>query len=241
MAMARKEPFLGRFYDRFDLVFVVTVATVALLLLVDLNQAEGFAELLAIIVTILTATTLLLSVVAAGVGRRGMRLAWITVVLTVGGSIVAAFSPGEVGVHGGLLWLFLVVAAPVVTLKRLVRHRIVTIETVLGAVSVYLLMAVSATYLFLFLDSFGGVDGRFFGQPEPTTVFMYFALVTITTLGYGDFSPVTVFGRAAAAWVAIIGQIYLVVVIARMVTMFTRKEETSGDSDPGDSDPGTGD
>ncbi len=234
--MIEKTHIADRFYDRFDLVFIVTVATVTLLLLIDLDQGHGVSEFLAVTVTILTAAMLVLSVMAAGVGRRGLRFTWITVALTVSGSIVAAFAPGGVEGHGGLLWLTLVVAAPVLVLRRLVRHRVVTIETVLGAVSVYLMMAVSATYLFLFIDAMGQSGGRFFGHGEPTTVFMYFSLVTITTLGYGDFAPVGVFGRAAAAWIAIIGQIYLVVVVARMVTMFSGTVPSTSDPDPDDGD-----
>jgi hypothetical protein len=50
---------------------------------------------------------------------------------------------------------------------------------------------------------------------------MYFSLVTITTLGYGDLSPVTEAARAAASATAIVGQIYLVFVVARMVGLYT--------------------
>jgi hypothetical protein len=220
--MARHEPVIGRYYDRFDLLFLVTLATVALLLLVDLNQQQGLFEILSIIVTVLTAVTLVLAVAAAGIGRRGLRLAWIAAVSTVALSVAALFLPMSTYSGGGLVWLLLVVAAPVVALKRLVRHEQVTFETVLGAVSVFLLMAVAGTYLFLFIDAIGTSDGgRFFGHPEPTTVFMYFSIVTITTLGYGDFAPTEVMGRAASAWIAISGQIYLVVVVARMVAVFS--------------------
>ena len=53
-------------------------------------------------------------------------------------------------------------------------------------------------------------------------MFTYFSLITITTVGYGDFDPAGVFGRAAAAWEAVIGQIYLVVVVARLVSLLRR-------------------
>ena len=53
--MAKDNPAPTRFYDRFDLLLVVATITVALLLLVDLNQDTGIYELLAITVTILTA------------------------------------------------------------------------------------------------------------------------------------------------------------------------------------------
>ncbi len=233
--MPKTDTTTGRFLDRFDLLFIVTVVTVALLLLVDLDQQSGFSAFLAVTVTILTAATLLLAVAAAGIERRGLQLAWFAAGLTVVASIAAAFLPEVNAVHGGLLWLLLVIAAPIIALKRLMNHKEVTVETLLGAVSVYLLLAVAGAYLFLFIDALGIDGGRFFGESQSTTVFMYFSLVTATTLGYGDFAPAGVLGRAAAVWVAVIGQIYLIVVIARIVTLFTparrRGESGSGDGD----------
>lgn len=210
-----------KLYDRFGALFVVTVATVALLLLVDLNQDQGLAEVLSLVVTMLAAATLFLAVAVAGVGQLGRRVTLVLIALVIGAAILSLVFTTVPNGHGGLLWLMLVVAAPVIALKRLMQHQKVTAETLLGAVSVYLLMALAATYLFLFIDTFVATSGRFFGQEEPTTVFAYFSLVTITTLGYGDFEPVGVFGRAAAAWEAVIGQIYLVVVVARLVTLFS--------------------
>lgn len=218
--MTDEESPLHLLYDRFDLLFAVTVATVALLLLVDLDQDEGLAELLSLTVTVLAAATLFLAVAAAGVGRRGRRIAAAVIGLSVVAAIASAlFSDVQSG-HGGIIWIVLVVAAPVVALRRLMQHRKVTAGTLLGAVSVYLLIALAATYLFLFIDTFLMGSGRFFGQEEPTTVFAYFSLITITTVGYGDFDPVGEFGRAAAAWEAVIGQIYLVVVVARLVSLY---------------------
>jgi len=234
--MARRDPTQNKYYDRFDLLLAVSVVTVALLLLVDLDQGEGFAELLAVTVTILTAAMLMLAVGAAGVGRRGRRFAWVTVAITVSASVAGALFPFGEFAHGGLLWLILVVSAPVVALRRLMHHKVITAETLLGAVSVYLMMAIAGTYLFLFIDTFGGSAGQFFGSPQPTTVFMYFSLVTATTVGYGDFAPVQVAGRAAAGWVAVIGQIYLVVVVAYIVALYTSARTGELDSAPSDDD-----
>ncbi|MCJ7780726.1 MAG: ion channel [Acidimicrobiia bacterium] len=234
--MAETDPTTRRSFDRFGLLFIVTVVTVGLLLLIDLDRETGLAEVLAVAVTVLTAATLLLAVAAAGIGRRGFRFAWIAAGLTVAASIGAALTRQPGVNQGGLLWLILVFAAPVIALRRLMHHSEVTGETVLGAISVYLLIALAATYLFLFIDtSFGGSD-RFFGEPEPTTVFAYFSLVTIATLGYGDFAPVAVAGRAAAVWEAVIGQIYLVVVVARIVTLYSGHNRHISDSLSGDDD-----
>lgn len=234
--MAENDSTTRRYYDRFDLLFIVTVVTVGLLLLVDLDQDSGLAEVLAVAVTILTAATLLLAVAAAGIGRRGFRFAWIAAGLTVAASIGAALTQQSEINQGGLLWLMLVFAAPVIALRRLMHHREVTGETILGAISVFFLIALAATYLFLFIDTSFGGSARFFGEPESTTVFAYFSLVTIATLGYGDFAPVAVAGRAAAVWEAVIGQIYLVVVVARIVTLYSGHNRHISDSLPGDDD-----
>ena len=234
--MAKDNPAPTRFYDRFDLLLVVAAITVALLLLVDLNQDTGIYELLAVTVTILTALMLLLAVGAAGVGRRGRRLAWIAVGVTLLASVTGSFLSITAVTHGGYLWLVLVVAAPSVTLRRILHHREVRPETILGTISVYLLMAIAGTYLFLVVDASGLAGDHFFGTEESTTVFMYFSLVTLTTLGYGDFSPVGVVGRAAAAWVAVIGQIYLVVVVAYVVAVYTAARARRRDSGPPDDD-----
>jgi hypothetical protein len=231
---ARHDP-LARLYDRFDLLFYVTVVTAGLLLVVDLQQ-DGWTEILSVTVTGLTATMLFLAVAAAGVGRRGRRL-----VLIIGGIGVLAsvasllFSRGESD-FVGLAWLLVVVAAPVVALRRLMEHVSVTYQTILGALSVFLLLGIAATYTFLFIDRLMSGSDRFFGSPEPTTVFTYFSFVTITSLGYGDFAPVGVVGRAAAAWEAVIGQIYLVVVVARLVTLYSGGRLLPGRSGQGEDD-----
>jgi hypothetical protein len=234
--MTKTDPTKNRYYDRFGLLLAVSAVTVALLLLVDLDQGEGWAELLAVAVTLLTSTLLIVAVRAAGLGGRALRLAWITVGITSLASVARLLMPNAEAGHGGFIWLVLVIAAPIVALRRLMHHREVTSETVLGAVSVFLLMAIASTYLFLFIDASGLSADGFFGEPQPTTVFMYFSLVTITTLGYGDFSPVGVVGRAAASWVAVIGEIYLVVVVAYIVALYTmaprrRHDPTLSDDD----------
>jgi len=212
---------LHRFYDRFDLLFYVTVATVALLLLVDLDQDQGFSELLSFAVTLLAAAALFLAVAAAGVAARGRRITLFLIgAVFVAGIFSALFSDVPNG-HGGFLWLALVVAAPIIAIRRLMQHEKVTANTLVGALSVYLLIALAATYFFMFIDTFLSGSGRFFGQEEPTTVFTYFSLITITTVGYGDFDPAGSVGRAAAAWEAVIGQIYLVVVVARLVALYS--------------------
>ena len=52
---------------------------------------------------------------------------------------------------------------------------------------------------------------------DPVTELLYFSLVTITTLGYGDISPVAPFARISAGFEAAMGTLYIAVLVARIV------------------------
>jgi hypothetical protein len=113
-------------------------------------------------------------------------------------------------------------------------QRFVTSDTLRGAIAVYLLLAVAFNYAFLSLHGMTG--DLFFDTPEPTTAFMYFSLATITTVGYGDLSAVTELGRFLASAEALTGQVLLVVVVARLVSLYGlpnkgRLVPTENDSD----------
>ena len=57
------------------------------------------------------------------------------------------------------------------------------------------------------------------GEPV-IAVYTYFSFVTLTTLGYGDVAPVAPFARALAYAEAMMGQIYLTVIVARVVALY---------------------
>ena len=101
--------------------------------------------------------------------------------------------------------------------RRLLSHERVSRATLAGAIAAYLLIAIAFTYLFLYVDAVE--SGEFFAGKvdEPSTSFMYFSLVTLATLGYGDLSPVTDTGRLLAVGEAVLGQVYLVTFVALLV------------------------
>ena len=226
---ARSKP--TRFYDRFAALFLTVSMTVGLLLLVDISSASsGWSEALAILVTVLTGLMLLLAVNASGARHRVVVVSRVVVAATVVAAVLSALAGAGTG-SVGIVWVLLIIATPFLVLHRVLEHTEVTSETLFGAVSVYLLVAVAGTYVFLLIQVLSG--NEFFGSEQPTTAFMYFSLVTISTLGYGDLSPVTEVPRAAASTLAVVGQIYLVVVVARLVSMYagTRRTERGERSD----------
>jgi voltage-gated potassium channel Kch len=98
----------------------------------------------------------------------------------------------------------------------------VNAQAILGVVCVYLLLGLSFMLAFSVI---GRVQGGFFAEQADwtTSELVYFSYVTLTTLGYGDFTPATDVGRYAAVIEAIIGQVFLVVIVARFVSLWGRE------------------
>ena len=208
------ERFAARPLDSYLSLLVLISLTIFLMGVVDIGSLHsGWAEAAALMVTALVGGVLILAVHTSG-GRA--RLSIIVVAITLGASVLTAisgFSP-----RFGLLWLLLVVAAPIVVMRRLLQHDRVTNETILGAICAYLLIGLAYTFLFIGIDQAGST--LFFGNEEPTTAFMYFSLVTMTTLGYGDLAPATEVARIVSASEAVVGQVFLVVLVARLVALY---------------------
>lgn len=112
--------------------------------------------------------------------------------------------------------------AGVAILRQIVRSAIVTLDTVLGGVVVYLLIGLQFLVLyslteFLQPGSFAGVEAIEVVGGQGIPDLLYFSFVTLTTLGYGDIRPVGEIARTLAFMQAVIGQLYLTVLIAWLV------------------------
>lgn len=97
----------------------------------------------------------------------------------------------------------------------------VTVELINGAIAVYLLLGIVFAYLFGTLHtldpaSFSGVVA---GAGHAAERFYYFSIVTLTTLGYGDIVPLKYTARGLSTLEATLGQVYLTVLVARLVGM----------------------
>ena len=104
-------------------------------------------------------------------------------------------------------------------LSFIFRQDEVTFNVINGAVVVYLLVAVMWAFLFRLIETLqpGSFAIESSVVQESRLLFFYYSFVTITTLGYGDVTPVTDVARSFAFLEAVVGQIYLVVLVARLV------------------------
>lgn len=100
----------------------------------------------------------------------------------------------------------------------------ITTDRTAGAISVYLLLGllwsmaygvVSATDP----EAFKGLEPFTLDQSGAQLDYIYFSFVTLTTLGYGDISPVAPLAQTLAWFEAVVGQLFLAVTIARLVSL----------------------
>jgi len=149
--------------------------------------------------------------------RRAAGVALFVALLLAG---VAAL----VGVHPGMLVFSATAVVNAVTivvilggLVRLVQEDGVGLQTVFGALAIYLLVGLA--FGFLIGAAAVGVSGDYFAQGTDgvQSQRVYFSFTVLTTTGFGDLTARTAPGRALAVLEMLIGQLYLVTVIATLV------------------------
>jgi voltage-gated potassium channel len=118
------------------------------------------------------------------------------------------------------LTLVLVGLTPLVLASRLVRNPEVTGQSLIGAACVYLLMGLFFALIFSLTAYVTG--SPFFASLSHPSLgdYIYFSYITITTVGYGDLAPATTLGRMLAVTEAMTGQLYLVTVVALLVSNY---------------------
>jgi hypothetical protein len=175
---------------------------------------------------LLTASMLLVVVVTGRGGAAVRRLVALAAGGVAFGVALAVATHGLEPWVGSLLGVVLVggtLVELVIGIARMLRAQGVTIRAVSGALSVYLLFGLLIALLVTVGARLGG--GDFFAQGTDGTQsqHVYFAFTTMTTTGYGDLTPATAYGRAISVIAMLVGQIYLVTVIAMLVGNLRRR------------------
>jgi voltage-gated potassium channel len=124
------------------------------------------------------------------------------------------------------LAFILLTGCVIVVLAYVFRSPRVTLDVMLGAVTAYLLIALAFAALYSLVFH---LDSQSFRLPEwiergsvegMRTEMVYFSLVTLATLGYGDILPSSPFTQMLAVLEAVIGQFFMAVLVAWLVGMF---------------------
>jgi len=101
---------------------------------------------------------------------------------------------------------------------------------VLGALCSYVLVGLLFAFVYLAVNELR--DAPFFVQPGPhaQSEYLYYSFVALTTLGFGDLSPAVGMPQALTVLEALLGQVFLVTMVARLVTLWVR-ESPAADGD----------
>jgi hypothetical protein len=123
----------------------------------------------------------------------------------------------------GLIQMLLLVAATVAVLKSVLSELAVNFRTILGAISVYMIFGLIFTSLYLALDRLESAP--FFEHGGGGTGdFVFFSFTTLTTTGYGDLVPARQPGMMFAGLEMLLGQIFLVTLIAGLVSLWRPRQ-----------------
>ena len=111
------------------------------------------------------------------------------------------------------------------TLAALVSAPAAHADALAGAVFGYFLLVVVWALLYRALEAWSPGAFDLSSHSDPFTELLYFSLVTITTLGYGDISPLAPFARVSAGLEAATGTLYVAILIARIVGALGARSE----------------
>jgi ion channel len=202
----------GRF--RYGAVLLLTLAVAVFALVTPDGSGARTIELLAAGATLLVAV---LTSRAPAATRRAAGLA-VTVIVVGGGLAGAIGSPHPALTFAGTALLLAVTAGVILAgLVRLIVERGVVLQAVFGALAVYMLVGLTLGFLIGALAT--GLSGSYFasGTDATQSARVYFSFTTLTTTGFGDYTAATRGGRALAVLEMLVGQLYLVTVIAMLV------------------------
>lgn len=171
------------------------------------------------VLTLLATATLVVAAWTSGLAEPGSRATQIALVAGSVGAVAAFVSErhATVGAVGLLSGVMGVLTIGVIALGVLDQGE-VNSKSVLGAISVYILLGLVFVFVYGAVAALGSEP--FFAQGTDGTraLRLYFSYVTLATLGYGDYTPATNLGHLLAVIEALIGQLYLVIVLTVMLT-----------------------
>lgn len=195
------------------------------LLLTTLTYALAAGVLGAAVLQIVT-TLMLLSALYAAIGSRPLfRGMVVLLVPTLAVNWIAYSKPDSVLEGIALLAAILFFSITLVAVFRhIVTSRRVTADVIFGSIAVYLLFGIVLALAYAVVNTLD--PGNAISSVTPTTPrrgefsdFLYFSFITLTSVGYGDVTPVGSAARSLAMFEGIFGQLYVAILIARLVSI----------------------
>ncbi len=222
-----KEVLFGR--DSFFPVLFLAILTILLSPMID-EFHFGF-----LIVYPVSALMVLLAFHSSRVSKRTMTTVSVLLVIVGVMSVITSiarivdFTDDRylIAVSAALFAVLIACAFPVVV-RRAFQHERVTLNTLAAGITAYLLIGIFFSSLYR-CDSALQHFQIFHETLHPNAGdYTYFSFITLTTVGFGDLTPATEFARSLSIFEAILGQVFLVTAVARIVSLLgSQKPDTS--------------
>ena len=210
-------------FRRFSTVQLLIALGLFLISAPFVEEVEGGA----FIVSILLSLVLISAVLAVSNRRRTLVVAVLLVVPAIVGRLINDFRPDLVPPAVFLVAGLVLVAFVVMNLLRFVlRAPSVTTEVLCASISAYLMLGLMWTMAYWLVDQLTP-GGAFSFNTNAGTRSMngfngfYFSFITLSTVGYGDITPISRIARWLAAMEAMTGLLYVAVLIARLVALYS--------------------
>jgi Ion channel len=180
------------------------------------------------LIELFLAANLLMAVIPVAKGRtRSLLIGGVAVLLTARLATAWLVHPALSAIALGM-WTVVALGAAAAALRFAMQSRAVNAEHLYAALSAYLLAGVFLGLLYwvlqqLWPSTFVTATGEF-----SRTSAVYFSFVTLATLGYGDIVPRSDLARGLAVVEGIGGQLFLAVLVARLVSSYVREKDHDG-------------
>jgi Ion channel len=201
--------------DAFGLVLALVLLDYVL---ASLLENRGWSSVVLIAATSVTSVIALTSSHSRPQLVRGA--IWLSA-LTIGIGVLAELTDDRTILNvASVIQITLLALAMAAVLRRVVSTAEVGSRTILGALSVYTVLGILFTFVYGVIDRVQG--GPFFeGHPHPAgSDFLFFSYTTLTTTGYGNLVPGGQPGRLVAGIEMMAGQIFLVTLVAGLVSLW---------------------
>ncbi|HEY5053310.1 MAG TPA: ion channel, partial [Solirubrobacterales bacterium] len=223
-----------RISDAYGLVLVLVLTTYVL---ASLLSNHGWS---AVIITLSASATSVVALTSSEAHRITLNIAIPSSALSVLLAVIGAITGGHLWLNiASFIEIALLTLASLAILRRVVTSAEVGFRTILGAISVYTILGILFTFAYGTIDRLQG--GVFFSETAHAKGgdFLFFSYTTLTTTGYGDLVPAGQPGRMVAGLEMMIGQIFLVTLVAGLVSLWRpgeglrrRQERRSGKEAP---------
>jgi Ion channel len=200
-----------------------------LLIVTYLLSASGLSTLAAYVQFALFFGVVLLVLRTSQLSGRVVTAAAIVTLIGSAAAIGVAVTHTQAGVGAADIWKgLLLLFTAVLIVRRVLSRPTVTAQSIYGALSAYLIIGLMFAAFYGAIQHLHGGDFFVNGQPANTQTFQYFSFTTLTTLGYGDFTAAGNGGRALAVIEALTGQVFLAVLVARLVAAYRGPGDRDG-------------